>query len=62
VSANEKERSYGSIMMERLTSSPNSQIDHVLQVTKLRSTLTLYFWLAVPICFIVYRAAFGCLH
>ncbi|AQK51135.1 Phospholipase SGR2 [Zea mays] len=30
-SANEKEKSYGSIMMERLTSSPNGRIDHVLQ-------------------------------
>jgi len=31
-SANEKERSYGSIMMERLTGSPDGRIDHVLQV------------------------------
>ncbi|KAL6856925.1 hypothetical protein ACP4OV_018307 [Aristida adscensionis] len=30
-SANEKERSYGSIMMERLTGSPDGRIDHVLQ-------------------------------
>lgn len=33
-SANEKERSYGSIMMERLTGSPDARIDHVLQVIK----------------------------
>lgn len=32
--ANEKERSYGSIMMERLTGSPDGRIDHVLQVIK----------------------------
>ncbi|RCV29405.1 hypothetical protein SETIT_6G010900v2 [Setaria italica] len=31
VSANEKERSYGSMMMERLTGSPDGRIDHVLQ-------------------------------
>ncbi|CAL5009042.1 unnamed protein product [Urochloa decumbens] len=30
-SANEKDRSYGSIMMERLTGSPDGRIDHVLQ-------------------------------
>jgi hypothetical protein len=31
-STNEKERSYGSIMMEKLTGSPDGRIDHVLQV------------------------------
>lgn len=44
-SADEKERSYGSIMMERLTGSPDGRIDHVLQVIKFCSTLSLYFWL-----------------
>ncbi|PVH36158.1 hypothetical protein PAHAL_6G009500 [Panicum hallii] len=29
--ANEKERSYGSMMMERLTGAPDGRIDHVLQ-------------------------------
>nr|CAB3479711.1 unnamed protein product [Digitaria exilis] len=29
--ANEKDRSYGSMMMERLTGSPDGRIDHVLQ-------------------------------
>jgi hypothetical protein len=33
-SANEKDRSYGSMMMERLTGSPDGRIDHVLQVIK----------------------------
>lgn len=33
-SANEEGRSYGSIMMERLTGSPDGRIDHVLQVIK----------------------------
>jgi hypothetical protein len=32
--ANEKERSYGSMMMERLTGAPDGRIDHVLQVIK----------------------------
>jgi len=29
--ANEKDRSYGSMMMERLTGAPDGRIDHVLQ-------------------------------
>ena len=33
-SANEKDKSYGSMMMERLTGSPDGRIDHVLQVIK----------------------------
>jgi len=32
--ANEKDRSYGSMMMERLTGAPDGRIDHVLQVIK----------------------------
>lgn len=34
-SAKEEERSYGSMMMERLTGSPDGRVDHVLQVITL---------------------------
>jgi hypothetical protein len=34
-SNNEKEKSYGYMLMERLTGSPDGRIDHVLQVIKL---------------------------
>jgi hypothetical protein len=34
-SNNEKEKSYGYMMMERLTGSPDGRIDHVLQVIRL---------------------------
>jgi hypothetical protein len=44
-SANEEGRSYGSIMMERLTGSPDGRIDHVLQVIKFRSIMFLIFLL-----------------
>lgn len=43
----EKERSYGSIMIERLTGSEDGRIDHVLQVTELVSTLPYIFLLSV---------------
>ena len=40
-STKEEERSYGSMMMERLTGSPDGRVDHVLQVIKLLPFSTL---------------------
>nr|BAJ93819.1 predicted protein [Hordeum vulgare subsp. vulgare] len=52
-STKEEERSYGSMMMERLTGSPDGRVDHVLQVIKLLQFFDSLYWCVVLLTLVI---------